>query len=591
MYRYQALIILLVVLLAVHQVSSTTVKGEFRRRHLGKVESEKKGKGKGEKNNGGKGEKGKGGKGKGERMVTDVPSDVPSDAPFETPSDAPSDVPSDMPSDMPSATTLDDALARSLPLRQALTEENLIGHLQALQDIADANDSNRFTNTTGYAASVDYVVSELEAAGYVVEVQHFPVDLFFDLGGSTLVAVSPDNGTVVESYLFEQNFTTVEYSGSGEAMGLAQKVDNLGCEAADFETFQSGNIAIIERGICTFRLKVEGAQMAGAVGVIIYNDEDRRELFDGTLREAVTLPVFFATFDVGVDLIGKTLSLFSNVSNVATTTQNIIADTEFGNPDQTIVIGGHVDSVITSPGINDNGSAVAVALDLALQIAKNGFQSKNKIRFAFWGAEELGLLGSEHYLRNLFFTKGAGAIREMKLYLNLEMLASANFVRAIYPPMSSTPDSINIEAQVTRTFQEFFDAEGIVAVPLPDAFVPDLRGRSDHANFQDELVNIPAGGVITGADIPKPPEFVFFFGGEAGVWTAPCYHQLCDDLDNARTDVMHELGDGYAHTLWTFANMDEIEATENRRLETLTELHFTNRRLDPNSRFYAGGQS
>jgi hypothetical protein len=64
-------------------------------------------------------------------------------------------------------------------------------------------------------------------------------------------------------------------------------------------------------------------------------------------------------------------------------------------------VGAHLDSVPEGPGINDNGSGTATILESALQISKLGIEPENRVRFAFWGAEEFGLLGSEYYVENL----------------------------------------------------------------------------------------------------------------------------------------------------------------------------------------------
>ena len=55
--------------------------------------------------------------------------------------------------------------------------------------------------------------------------------------------------------------------------------------------------------------------------------------------------------------------------------------------------GAHLDSVPEGPGINDNGSGVAAVLETALQLGSSP-QVHNAVRFGFWGAEELGLVGS-----------------------------------------------------------------------------------------------------------------------------------------------------------------------------------------------------
>lgn len=63
-----------------------------------------------------------------------------------------------------------------------------------------------------------------------------------------------------------------------------------------------------------------------------------------------------------------------------------------GRPEATVVIGSHLDSVPAGPGINDNGSGSATILQLALLVARLNMTLKNRFRFAWWGAEELGNL-------------------------------------------------------------------------------------------------------------------------------------------------------------------------------------------------------
>jgi Zn-dependent M28 family amino/carboxypeptidase len=122
------------------------------------------------------------------------------------------------------------------------------------------------------------------------------------------------------------------------------------------------------------------------------------------------------------------------------TTQNIIADSPKGKKGQTIVVGAHLDSVTAGPGINDNGSGSATILEIAEQLAKLGYTKKlqRQVRFAFWGAEELGLLGSQYYVDSLTDRQRA------KIYanLNFDMLGSPNYVRFVYDGNGSdTPDA------------------------------------------------------------------------------------------------------------------------------------------------------
>ena len=85
------------------------------------------------------------------------------------------------------------------------------------------------------------------------------------------------------------------------------------------------------------------------------------------------------------------------------------------------MVGAHLDSVRSGPGINDNGSGVAAVLETALQLGGEP-PTTNAVRFAFWGAEEVSMDGSKKYLRSL--TKEQ--LDDIALYLNFDMLGSPN---------------------------------------------------------------------------------------------------------------------------------------------------------------------
>ena len=71
----------------------------------------------------------------------------------------------------------------------------------------------------------------------------------------------------------------------------------------------------------------------------------------------------------------------------------MLAETGKGDPSRTVVVGSHLDSVLEGPGINDDGSGTAQDLAIAEQLPKVLKKPNNRVRFAFWGAEESGLLG------------------------------------------------------------------------------------------------------------------------------------------------------------------------------------------------------
>ena len=416
--------------------------------------------------------------------------------------------------------------------------EGVRAYQAALQAIADANGGTRATGTPGYDASVDYAVGVLEAAGYDVTVDPFE---YTYIPPSELVQLSPINA----------QYETGAFTGSanGVVTGSVIEVDiNLvparastrGCEAADFAGLDfSGpaDIALIQRGTCNFSVKALNAEAAGAEAVIIFNqgnDPGREGLIVGTLGDAgVGIPVVGASFAAGVALSEPGSTAYVNVPpNETRTSHNVLAESRSGNANNVVMVGAHLDSVNSGPGIQDNGSGSAAILETVRQMPK--VNPRNKVRFALWGAEELGLVGSTSYVADLSQAE-QDAITP---YLNFDMIGSPNHVFFIYDGDDS--DGVGEgpgpagSAQIEKTFQFYYDRVGL---PYKGT---DFSGRSDYGPFI--AVGIPSGGLFTGAEGIKTAEEAAIWGGTAGVAYDPCYHQACDTYDNVNLAALeHEL--------------------------------------------------
>jgi Zn-dependent M28 family amino/carboxypeptidase len=208
------------------------------------------------------------------------------------------------------------------------------------------------------------------------------------------------------------------------------------------------------------------------------------------------------------------------------------------------MIGAHLDSVETGPGINDNGSGSATVLEIALQLPQS---TKNKVRFAFWGAEEMGLLGSYYYAME------SQDLDDIALYLNFDMIGSPNFNRMYYTPIGPAEELI-----VETAWLPYFESRNLSAISL------DLSGRTDHYPFQ--LEGVPTGGLFTGAKALKTEEEAALFGGTAGVALDHCYHRSCDTVDNVNMQVLEELSDAAAQAVLLFANRNNSDLMHNRSL-------------------------
>ncbi|MFG1791160.1 M28 family metallopeptidase [Nocardia sp. NPDC049149] len=409
-------------------------------------------------------------------------------------------------------------------------------HLNKFQSIANANGRTRAAGTAGYDASRDYVAEKLRGAGYTVTLQPFSFQTFRERTTAVMEKVSAGATTfkaTPPSYSEVGDFATSTYSGSGEAKATVQNVDlklpagsepnssTSGCEAADFSGFKRGNIALIQRGTCTFADKARNAQAAGASGVIIFNEgqQGRTDTFTEPLDQTgITIPVVGASFAVGKNLAAakdSVVRLKTDTESLPATTHNVIAESKQGNADKVVMAGAHLDSVRAGAGINDNGSGSAGLLEVALQMA--AVTPKNKLRFAWWGAEELGLVGSKYYVNNLSQANRA----KIGLYLNFDMIGSTNFAYKIYDGSAGGPAG---SAQIEKDFADYFDSKG-----LPHNTTP-FDGRSDYGPFI--RVGIPAGGLFTGAEGTKTRQEAQLFGGTAGRPYDPCYHRSCDTTTN-----------------------------------------------------------
>jgi Zn-dependent M28 family amino/carboxypeptidase len=445
----------------------------------------------------------------------------------------------------------------SKKLRDAVTVSGILGHERALQRIANNNDGTRASGTPGYAASAAYVKNTLKAAGYKVKEQEFTFPFFQELAPATLAQVTPTPTTYETA--------TFSFSGSGEVTGTVVPTNDVlipptpapsstsGCEASDFAPAPAGpSIALIQRGTCTFLIKATNAVAAGYDAVMIFNEGQpgREALVTGDLGAVFDVPIVGLSFADGAALYAATQAgpvtarvTTSTVTDENAKTSNITADTPGGDPDKIVVVGAHLDSVVEGPGINDNGSGTATLLEIAEQLHALKVKPRQKVRFAFWGAEEAGLLGSEHYVANLSDTE----LGKIYANLNFDMLGSPNYVRFVYDGdgsdtgISGPPGSAEIEG----IFNSYFAGQNLAAEPT------EFNGRSDYGPFI--AVGIPAGGLFSGAEGIKTEEEAQVYGGTAGAPYDACYHQACDTINNLSPAALNELGDAATHAVYTLA--------------------------------------
>ncbi|HCA88542.1 MAG TPA: Leupeptin-inactivating enzyme 1 [Streptomyces sp.] len=235
-----------------------------------------------------------------------------------------------------------------------------------------------------------------------------------------------------------------------------------------------------------------------------------------------------------LDAAGFTTRVQQFTSNGATG-YNLIADWPGGDPDNIVFAGAHLDSVSSGAGINDNGSGSAGILETALAVARAGHQSEKHLRFGWWGAEELGLVGSRAYVSSLSSAERA----KIDGYLNIDMIGSPNPGYFVYDD----------DPQIEAVFKDWFASKGV-----PTEIETEGDGRSDHASFQN--VGIPVGGLFTGASRTKTSAQAQKWGGTAGQPFDRCYHASCDTTSNINDTALDRNSDALAHAMWTLGSED-----------------------------------
>ena len=453
-----------------------------------------------------------------------------------------------------------DPISGTRAIRKAVTLAGVREHQQAFQEIADDNDDTRASGTPGYDASVDYVEERLQAAGYAVTRQPFQFPFFEQLSPSVFSQVSPNAIGYVEG----TDFFTMTYSGPGDVTATVQAVDLVlppgpvantstsGCEASDFGGFTPGNVALMQRGTCPFGQKAANAQAAGAVAVVIFNEGQpgRTGPIGRTLGAPVQIPAVDTSFAIGSELAsqpGTVVHIVTNTLSELRDTENVIAETS-GDPNNVVLVGAHLDSVAAGPGINDNGSGSAAILEIAEQFKRLGLTPRNQVRFVWWGAEELNLLGSQFYVDDLTEAEA----EDIALNLNFDMIGSPNFVRFVYdgdnsafPVGPGAADGPEGSGEIERVFTDYFASQGLASSETP------FSGRSDYGPFI--AIGIPAGGLFSGAEGIKTAAEQVAYGGTAGAAYDPCYHQACDTFANNSNTALHQLSDAAAQATLLFA--------------------------------------
>jgi len=426
-----------------------------------------------------------------------------------------------------------------------ITVDGMLEHLEALQRIADEHGGTRSVGTPGYQASVDYVVDVLGDAGYQVETQPVDVPVFEQSAPTVLERIEPSPQVWEDAV----DLRAMLFSAAGEVEARVTAAEG-GCDAADLLGFPEGDVALLQPGPCLRRDQVVSAQEVGASAVVVvYPDTEAGRPLRPTLLypDGIEVPVLAVTPAVGDALEPSgggqpVVHLRVEASSRWEEQESVLTGTTTGDPGSVVMLGAHLDSVMDGPGINDNGSGVAMLLEIARWMASR--QAEATVRFAFWAGEEEGLFGSRDYAQDLSDDEVAALVA----YLNLDMMASPNFVRFVMADAPADPSAAEGNEAITALFTRSFEDQGLEVEPI------ETYGGADHGPFAAE--GVPVGGLFAGSGEIKTSRQADAYGGEAGEPVDACYHQACDTTENVSEVALEQFVGAYVDVLTALAGVD-----------------------------------
>jgi Zn-dependent M28 family amino/carboxypeptidase len=439
------------------------------------------------------------------------------------------------------------AKPKSQDIQNLFDGDQAFSQIEALCDFGP-----RVAGSSAEVGAADFIAAEMESYGLDVEIQEFDIIYYEELSTPVFEQDSPNPTDYVEY----DDFLTMQYSGSGDVTALIEPTVDIiippgddpntstsGCEEADFAGFTSGNIALVQRGTCSFFQKALNAQNAGASGVIIFNEGQpgRTDVIFGTLGgPGVSIPAVFTTFALGEELYN--LDLEGNVTvhmDIDTiteerTSQNVIGTLEGLQPEQGIVyIGGHYDSVSAAVGANDDASGVAGVLEAARVLGTKGHRTKATMKFIAFGSEEIGLDGSYWYVVENFdevTNMGIGMI-------NLDMIAVGDTLLI---------GNVGLAADDIKEYTGFkADAMGMYWEPFA------AGANSDHYYF--EVVGCPVSFLHHSLD--------------------PWYHTPEDTPDKIQVDSLEENGELATAVLYHWAKNPALRAKKAAKPKKIHVYH------------------
>ncbi len=451
-------------------------------------------------------------------------------------------------------------------LLECIREKTLWKRMEDFQQIADDHPDadghgNRDTGTAGYKASVDYVARLMRQAGYRVQVQKYRYT-------TQEIDGLPRFASGGREFALGRDWFVARLSAGGALSAPVEPVGGSGggCSASDFDGFVAGHVALLRRGDCHHDLQVAHASEAGARAVVLYNNpgDGKGGAFEARLTRPADIPVIGTVSNaLATELQRRYAAGEAPVVDIDIRMRpksgldyNLIAESPWGDPNTTVVVDAHLDSIYGA-GMLDNASGSVTVTEIALKLAQTPTQ--NRLRYVWFGGEEIGLKGSSYYTRQL----SPAERKRIAFDVDVDVTATPNFDYLVADPafahnVERFPKNVVPESKLgNQLFADYFAAVGVPSQPA-------WFGNDGTDSNSFSLVGIPNTGILTQQNCCKKDWEVALWGGSTGNYEGKvpgrdggCVdrpHRWCDNLANNDPAVLERASKATAYVVFNLAN-------------------------------------
>ncbi len=410
--------------------------------------------------------------------------------------------------------------------------------------LADDALEGRGAGTNGARCAAQYIADQFEAIGLEPAGLNGSYFQGFPIRAGTVLGAESTLRTTQNTYTLSADWIPFGYSASSTVAGTllygGDAINRPGDPNNAYPTLDiTGRIVVVEDGDLRapssqalqtdahFKASVAAGRNAGGMIILLGDGRGLPDL-SGETRAALSIPVA-AVRGEAADRIrqaarsGDRAFLAASVQPRAVEARNVAALLPGSDPslaDEVLIIGAHYDhlglggegsldpdaSGVVHNGADDNASGTSGLIEIARLLSQSDRRPARSVLFLAFTAEEKGLWGSSHYVRNPLLP-----IDQTVAMLNMDMIGRLEGRTLVVEGVGTAEEWTDILLAANQS----------TARPLSIAVTPDGFGPSDHSSFYGEGLPV-----------------LHFFSN-----THVDYHRPSDDWDKVDIDGLVQIVD------------------------------------------------